>query len=114
VEGLNETRHNFDYWIEREEQMSFPRAISRIAGAVLRAIHFYDNRYRDKPGVPYSLWFEKFKEYIAPYKLEQALALIRETLMKGETREIADLESALRERLLRKQGGGRDEKRSSE
>lgn len=102
--GLREYKQNFEIWLENE-LLNFPRQITHVVSATIKAIHYYDNKHRGKPGVPYALWFEKFREYLSPIRYEQALLLIRETFQKKEkqpeqaTTVIEDTIKTLRNRL---------------
>jgi outer membrane protein assembly factor BamD (BamD/ComL family) len=83
----------------------FPEVVSdyrlrRVVGATVKAIAHYDNRYGDKPGVPYALWMKKFEEYLKPLTVEDALKTLREHFAKKqEDAELKNIEEVLKERL---------------
>jgi hypothetical protein len=106
--AVHDYRGNVDYWLEEKLAEALPEiagnyALRRVAGATIKAIVHYDNRYGDKPGVPYALWLKKFEEYLKPLTLDRALQLVREHLSKRQedAGDVKELEDLIRERLGR-------------
>jgi predicted transcriptional regulator len=109
--AIHDYKGNIDYWLSEKLAEALPEAVAdyrlrRVVGATIKAIIHYDNKYGDKPGVPYALWLKKFEEYLKPLTLEQALQAVRERLLKktksedaGDVKKVEDL---LRERLEKK------------
>jgi predicted transcriptional regulator/DNA-binding transcriptional ArsR family regulator len=107
--AIHDYRGNVDFWLEEKLAEVIPETVTdyrlrRVVGVAIKAIVHYDNRYGDKPGVPYSLWLKKFEEYLKPLTLEQALQAVREHLLKRQegTGDAKELEDLLRERLEKK------------
>jgi hypothetical protein len=104
--AIRDYRGNIDYWLEEKLPEVLPEAtrdykLRRVVGATVKAIVHYDNKYGDKPGVPYALWLRKFEEYLKPLTLDGALKTLREQLAKKqrEGADLKDIEEVLRERL---------------
>jgi hypothetical protein len=80
----------------------------RVVGVAVKAIVHYDNRYGDRPGIPYVLWLKKLEEYLKPLTLEQGLQAIREHLAKarktGKEGGAEGILDVLRKRLEEKTG----------
>jgi len=56
---------NIDGWIESESYNYMGREDNReLFKAVIKAIRFYDNRYRGKPGVPYDKFLEALEKFL--------------------------------------------------
>jgi predicted transcriptional regulator len=106
--AIHDYRGNIDYWLSEKLAEALPETVTdyrlrRVVGATIKAIVHYDNKYGDKPGVPYALWLKKLEEYLKPLTLEQALQAVRERLLEKTKSEDADdvkeLEDLIRERL---------------
>jgi len=117
--AIHDYKGNIDYWLSEKLAEVFPEVVSdyrlrRVVGATVKAIAHYDNRYGDKPGVPYALWLKKLEEYLKPLTLEQGLQAIKEHLAKtsrkmGEEGGVESLLDVLKKRLEEKTGKqGRD------
>jgi hypothetical protein len=109
--AIHDYKGNIDYWLSEKLAEVLPEVVSdyrlrRVVGATIKAIAHYDNKYGDKPGVPYALWMKKFEEYLKPLTLEQGLQAIREHLAKtrkmGEEGGVESLLDVLKKRLEEK------------
>jgi hypothetical protein len=112
--AIHDYKGNIDYWLSEKLAEVLPEAVTdyklrRVVGATIKAIMHYDNKYGDKPGVPYALWLKKLEEYLKPLTLEQALQATREHLFRKTKSEHAgdmkELEDLLRERLEKTKRG---------
>jgi hypothetical protein len=107
--AIHDYKGNIDYWLSEKLAEVFPEVVSdyrlrRVVGATIKAIAHYDNKYGDKPGVPYALWLKKLEEYLKPLTVEDALKTLREHFAKKqEDAELKNIEEVLKERL-RKMG----------
>jgi len=104
--AIHDYKGNIDYWIRERLSEALPEtardyALRRAVAAAIKAILHYDNRYGDKPGVPYALWLKKFEEHLKPLTVDDALKALREQLAKKqkEREELKDIEEVLKERL---------------
>jgi predicted transcriptional regulator len=104
--AVHDYKGNVDYWLSEKLPEVLPEVVSdyrlkRAVVATIKAILHYDNRYGDKPGVPYALWLKKFEEHLRPLAIEDVLKALREHFAKKqkEREELKDIEEVLRERL---------------
>jgi hypothetical protein len=104
--AIYDYKGNIDYWLSEKLPEALPEVVSdyrlkRAVGATIKAIAHYDNRYGDKPGVPYALWLKKFDEYLKPFAMSDVLKVLREHSAKKqkEKEELKDIEEVLMKRL---------------
>lgn len=62
-QAIFKRKDNIDGWIESESYNYYKR--KNLFKAVFRAIRFYDNRYRGKPGVPYDKFILALNDYLS-------------------------------------------------
>jgi predicted transcriptional regulator len=104
--AIYDYKGNIDYWLSEKLTEVLPEVaknymLRRTVVATIKAILHYDNRYGDKPGVPYALWLRKLEEYLKPFTMGDALKALREHFDKKqkEREELKDIEEVLMKRL---------------